>query len=111
MRLPAGYQTKKPSKYRNQKVGGYDSKREYRRAQELRLLARVGEISDLQEQVKFELIPKQEGERAVHYLADFVYSTRAGQRVVEDTKGHRTPVYNIKRKLMLQVHGIRILET
>lgn len=100
-----------PSKYGNQRVGGYDSKRELKRATELTLLAKAGEIRDLQEQVRFELIPKQDGERATHYVADFVYTDKNGQRVVEDSKGHRTQVYNIKRKLMLQVHGIRILET
>jgi len=100
-----------PSKYGNQRVGGYDSKRELKRATELALLAKAGEIRDLQEQVRFELIPKQEGERATHYVADFVYVTKDNQKVVEDTKGHRTPIYNIKRKLMLYRHGIRILET
>ena len=33
-----------------------------------------------------------------------------GKTVVEDTKGMRTDVYRIKRKLMLHVHGIRITE-
>ena len=33
-----------------------------------------------------------------------------GETVVEDTKGYKTPDYIIKRKLMLQVHGIRIRE-
>ncbi|GAB4464458.1 MAG: hypothetical protein OHK0044_01870 [Burkholderiaceae bacterium] len=49
-------------------------------------------------------------ERAVKYIADFVY-TKDGKMVVEDTKGCRTRDYVIKRKLMLYVHGIRILET
>ena len=44
------------SKFGNTRSGGYDSKREHRRAQELKLLQRAGEISDLQEQVRFELI-------------------------------------------------------
>ena len=45
------------AKYNNIKYKGYDSKREYYRAQELKLLEKKGVISDLQEQVKFELIP------------------------------------------------------
>lgn len=98
------------SKYGNKKHRGYDSKREARRAEELAWMQRAGEIQDLREQVRFELVPKQEGERAVHYIADFVYS-KDGQTVVEDAKGHRTAMYRLKRKLMLWVHGIRIVET
>lgn len=45
------------SKYHNVKKNGYDSGREARRAQELRLLEKGGEIRDLREQVAFELIP------------------------------------------------------
>lgn len=87
----------------------FDSKREANRYAELKLLERAGEISDLKLQVPFELIPKQPGERAVKYIADFVY-TEDGQTVVEDTKGVKTPVYILKRKLLLWVHGIRIVE-
>lgn len=88
----------------------FDSQKEYRRWCELRLLERAGRISELRRQVRFELIPKQEGESACCYIADFVYLLD-GIRVVEDSKGCRTEVYKIKKKLMLFVHGIRILET
>ena len=103
------------SKYGNKKTGGYDSTKEYRRAQRLKLLLAAGEISDLREQVPFPLIPSQtnaEGvtERAVKYIADFVYKDKQGNLIVEDTKGFRTPEYILKRKLMLQVHGITIKE-
>ena len=47
------------AKYNNTKYKGYDSIREYRRAQELKLLEKKGIISDLQEQCKYELIPAQ----------------------------------------------------
>lgn len=89
----------------------FDSKAEFIRWCELRLLQRASKISDLQRQVKYELIPKQKGERACTYLADFVYKDSDGNTVVEDTKGVRTDAYRIKRKLMLWVHGIRIKET
>ena len=103
------------SKYGNKKTYGHDSKKEARRAQELWLLQRAGQISTLRQQVTFELIPAQyiNGkcvERACRYVADFVY-TQDGKTVVEDVKGYKTPDYIIKRKLMLHVHGIRILET
>jgi hypothetical protein len=77
---------------------------------DLALLQKVGEISDLQEQVKFELIPKQDGERAVTYTADFVYRDKDGKLVVEDSKGFRTQQYIIRRKLMLFRHGIKVQE-
>lgn len=89
----------------------FDSKAEFVRWCELRIMERAGKISDLQRQVKYELIPKQKGERACTYLADFVYKDSDGNTVVEDTKGVRTDAYKIKRKLMLHIHGIRIKET
>ena len=89
----------------------FDSKRELHRWCELRLLERAGKISDLKRQVSYELIPKQVGERACSYVADFVYYDADGKKVVEDCKGYRTEGYKIKRKLMLWVHGIKIKET
>ena len=107
------------SKYRAKKteVDGivFDSKKEARRYQELKLFEKAGVISDLQRQVKFVLIPVQRingkvVERECSYVADFVYLDEAGKKVVEDTKGVKTKDYIIKRKLMLYVHGIRIKE-
>ena len=102
------------AKYGNAKVEvdgmPFDSKREAARWRELRLLERAGEISDLRRQVRYELVPKLPGERPVDYIADFVYRDKDGNEVVEDVKGVRTPVYVIKRKLMLWRHGVRIRE-
>lgn len=107
------------AKYHNRKVTRdgetFDSVKEYRRFCELRLLEKAGAVTDLQRQVKFELIPAQRidgkvAERACSYVADFVY-VENGQQVVEDTKGMRTQEYRLKRKLLLWVHGIRIRET
>lgn len=116
----------KPSKYKNKKVGKYASKKESDRAGMLKLMQQQGHISNLREQQKFVLIPSQYEEvivkgkkkkrcieRETSYLADFTYNDNRnnGVLVVEDTKGFRTKDYIIKRKLMLQVHGIRIKET
>ncbi len=108
------------SKYRSQKVlfDGilFDSKKELNRYKELRLLEDAGIIKNLKRQVRYTLIPGQKDktgksiERPCTYLADFVYEDCNGSAVVEDTKGMRTPEYVIKRKLMLFVHGIRIVE-
>ena len=110
---------KSTSKYRNKPTNGYASKREAKRAAELRTLQAIGDIRNLREQVPFLLIPKQDGERACQFVADFVYDERiqaawpdeGWARVVEDVKGLRTPAYVIKRKLLLFLHGIRVRET
>lgn len=88
----------------------FDSVKEYHRWGCLRLLERAGKISDLKRQVKYELIPKQKGERACYYIADFTYY-EDGNLVVEDCKGYKTEVYRLKKKLMKWVHGIQIKET
>lgn len=104
----------------------FDSLKEYRRFCELRLLERAGQITNLERQVKFVLIPAQYEpdtigkrggakrgqllEREVSYVADFVY-TQDKKWIVEDTKGFRTADYILKRKMMLYIHGIRIKET
>lgn len=106
------------SKYNNAKYNGYDSKKEAKRAAELKLLEKAGVISNLQEQVVYELIPSQYRivngkkkciERAIKYIADFQY-VENGNTVVEDAKGFRTEVYRIKKKLMLYFHDIQIKE-
>lgn len=92
----------------------FPSKRECARYEDLLLLVKLGEVSDLRIQVSYELIPKQRGgkrhERAVSYVADFVYRDKADVLHVEDAKGFRTKDYVIKRKLLLWVHGIAIEE-
>ena len=99
----------------------FDSLKEGRRWCELRMLERGGYISDLERQKKFVLIPKQRDEhgrlleRECAYYADFYYiDTDTGQRIVEDTKKYRRgtgySVYVIKRKLLLEKHGLRIKE-
>lgn len=122
------------NKYGNKKVRlpdgtVFDSKHEYERFRELLLLQRAGKIHDVMRQVKFELVPAQyetyerrsqktgkrlqDGQRcvekAVNYIADFVY-WEGDQMVVEDAKGVRTEGYIIKRKLMRLQHGIAIRE-
>lgn len=123
------------NKYGNKKIEYcgevFDSKREYYRYMDLKLLESCGAIKDLKRQVVYELIPTQrekstkvykkgrkkgqpiEGkiiEKAVTYIADFVYTSATGKVVVEDAKGMRTRDYIIKRKLMLYIHGIKIQE-
>lgn len=101
-------------KFSNEKVVDasgrkFDSKREAARAGTLELWQKLGLISDLKYQVRFEIVPKQGKRRAAFYWADFTYIEN-GQLVVEDSKGHRTREFILKSKLMLQVHGIQIRE-
>ena len=97
-------------KFGNKPTNGFASGREAKRAFELQLLERAGEITDLNLQVPFEVIPACPPERAAVYVADFTYR-KNGALVVEDAKGMKTPVYVLKRKLMRHVHGITILES
>ena len=108
------------NKYRNKKteINGirFDSKHEALRYVELNYLLRTGQISDLELQKPFELIPAQKDangktvERAVNYVADFVYFDHDGNLVVEDAKGMKTDAYKLKKKMMLYFKGIRIVE-
>ena len=116
----------------------FDSKKEAQRYCELRLLEKAGIIKGLELQKEFVLIPAQYEdvparleriyaersfeikctkprgkclERACKYKADFYYfDVNKGRYIVEDTKGVKTKDYIIKRKLMLYIHGIRIIE-
>lgn len=106
------------SKYhsRKQTIDGYvfASKREAQRYSELKMLEKAGEISNLELQKRFELIPSQriDGkvvERPCYYVCDFAYY-EGGKQVIEDAKGMKTEVYKIKKKLMLYKYGIAIKE-
>lgn len=88
----------------------FDSKHEALRYIELLYLQRAGQIRDLQLQVPFELLPKQGKERAVKYIADFVYYDKDGNLVVEDAKGFRTDLFRLKKKMMMYFKGIEIKE-
>lgn len=101
------------SKFRNIRANGFDSRKEEKRWNELQLMQFMGLISNLERQVPYELVPKQAGERAVTYRADFRYIEN-GETVVEDVKSPATrhlAEYVIKRKLLRWIHGIVIRET
>lgn len=89
----------------------FASLREATRYSELRLLAKAGKIEDFEWNpihLRYRIVVSN-----VHicdYLPDFRYREN-GKLVLEDAKGVRTPVYKLKKKLMLAVHGIQIRET
>lgn len=99
----------------------YDSIKEKNRGFELELLQKANEISQLQRQVKYVLLPSQykiiKGkkvclEKECAYYCDFQYIDKNNHLIVEDVKSKATmtAVYKIKKKLMLYMHGIIIKE-
>ena len=119
------------SKYGNQKITidtiTFDSTGEGLRYKELKLLAKTGQITDLQLQKKFIIVPEirepdtvgprggvKKGkliQSAAYYVADFVYYDKNGKLVVEDFKGFKTDLYKLKKKLMKYIYDIDIKET
>ena len=88
----------------------FDSKKEARRYQELKLLERAGVIKDLSLQPNFLLQDKfkykEKTERKIEYIADFQYYVIKDKKwVIEDVKGYKTDVYKLKRKLFLKRYG------
>jgi len=94
----------------------FDSKKEARRYQKLKMMEDRGEISKLVLQPKFELIPKfvtpwGEKVRTTTYTADFMYSVTDEYGitidVVEDVKGGKatqTQVFKLKWKMLKYVY-------
>lgn len=98
----------KQSKYKNKKVvvNGikFDSQLEANHYKTLLLLERAGAIKDLRLQVKFELQPSfnKNGKhyQAINYVADFVYYDISKEKtIVADSKGYKTEVYKLKKKM------------
>lgn len=103
----------KKTKYKNTKVTidgiKFDSILESRRYQELKLLEKTGEIKDLKLQPEYELIPSFKKNKKTYrktiYRADFSYfDNRLGKVIVEDTKGFKTDVYMLKKKLFEYIY-------
>lgn len=113
----------------------FASMKEAKRYGELKLLEKAGEIEQLKLQPRFDLcVPFSAGGNAVigSYVADFEYQTVIrgetvtvhrgdgwkrdfkcgvrGERVVEDVKGYKTPVYRLKKKMVEAQYGIQIRE-
>ena len=99
----------KENKYKNKKtiIDGttFASIKEAKRYTQLKLLEKAGLITELELQKKFILQPdyvNNEGKkiRKITYVADyFYYDKKKKKYIVEDTKGFRTEVYKIKKKI------------
>tara|TARA_R110000787_G_scaffold181619_1_gene293659 strand:+ start:190 stop:501 length:312 start_codon:yes stop_codon:yes gene_type:complete len=99
-------------KYNNKKVVidgiKFDSIRESKRYLDLKNLERGGDIKNLELQPRYDFVLN--GVKMGFYKADFRY-VENGVLVIEDVKGMKTPVYNLKKKMMKAFHNINILET
>lgn len=133
MAFKKGFKRKKGKKYNNKtfEADGYkwDSEKEYQRWIVLKEAEAQGVITDLQRQVKFELIPAVIEEyvehlktkdkiktrvlqRSITYTADACYY-KDGEYVVEDCKISpkvKPDKYVLKNKMMFALKGIRIKE-
>lgn len=89
----------------------HQSKLETKRCNELHLMQRGGLIRDLEAhpQPRFGFVVNDV--KVCSYLSDFRYfDEQLGREVVEDTKGFRSDVFRIKKKLMLACFGIEVEE-
>lgn len=107
------------NKYHNKKViyNGitFDSIKEKNRYIELKILERAGVIKELKLQYEFELQPaftlNNKKIRKISYIADFYYfDNKLNDYVVEDTKGMRTEVYKLKKKMFKYIYKKEITE-
>lgn len=100
------------NKYRNKKtvVDGivFDSRKEanYYGMLKLRLLAK--DILSFERQIKMPVSIK--GMHVCNYIADFKILHPGGREEVIDVKGIRTPVYQLKKKLIKAIYNIDITE-
>lgn len=114
-------------KYFSKKIktaeGVFDSKAEYERYIYLKHQEDIGAISDLRQQVRFEIVPKLTkkikvqlktkikekeiiDERAKYYTADFTYINSSGQYVISELKSVGTALardYPLRRALIKQI--------
>jgi hypothetical protein len=103
----------KRSKYGNRKkvVNGieFDSAKEAARYMELQLMRKAGLITHLRVHPVYDIVVC--GVKVCSYKPDFDYHEN-GAIVVEDVKvaPTKTPVYQLKKKLLKATHGIDIRE-
>jgi Protein of unknown function (DUF1064) len=85
----------------------FDSGLEADHHRDLELEEKSGMITDLRRQVSFPLVWNEV--LICSYVADHVYF-RSGKRVVEDSKGVRTEMFKLKKKMMKAAYGIDVIE-
>lgn len=96
------------SKYRNVRTAVGDrtfaSAKEAKRYTELRYAKMSGDCLWFLQQVPFHV------QAGIKYVADFVVFWKDGKITIEDTKGFKTEVYKIKKKMVESCYPIKITE-
>lgn len=87
----------------------FDSKREAKRYGELKLKQQVGQIKGLKVHTVYHLVVNNI--KIGKYTDDFCYYDESNKWVVEDCKVRKSRDYPLRKKLMLALYGIRIVET
>ena len=93
----------------------FDSKKEAEYYSLLKMQERMGRISGLKLQYRYQIINSaidHKGKKLppIYYIADFVYWDSDAKLHVVDVKGFKTPVYKLKKRLMLELYDIDIEE-
>lgn len=96
----------------------FHSAKEAKRYGELKLLQKAGEITGLMLQPRYGLYVRPFMRDSVDfaeliscgdYIGDFQYY-RGNEKIVEDVKGMKTPVYRLKKRIIEALYGITITE-
>ena len=89
----------------------FDSAKEMKRYQQLKLLECANKISCLERQPKFRI--EVNGKLICTYTADFAYFDESGRSIIEDAKSTGTAkdaAYRLRKKLAEAVYNIKVTE-
>jgi len=111
--LKSKYKNIKTTRKINGEVVTFDSKKEAKRYDELYILLNSGKIEQLTLQPRFKLLDtlRVKDHRTMpvrYYIADFKY-IQDGIEIVEDVKGMKTPMYNLKKHMFLTLYRDRLI--
>ena len=107
--MKSKYSNKKTTRTINGETLKFDSMKEARRFDVLAVMQKAGKITELTLQPKYLLLDtlRIEGHKTIqkkHYIADFRYIQNY-ITIVEDVKGMKTAVYQLKKHMFLEKYG------
>lgn len=109
--IPVNLSAKRANKFNAKKVrlDGYvfDSGLEARRYGELKILERVGDVTDLEVHPVFPI--EINGIRICKVILDFSYTDKNSCRVHEDAKGNDTALSRLKRRMVEAAYSIDVV--
>jgi len=102
----------KKSKYKAKKVVfdgiKFDSIKECNRYKQLLLMQKAGEVVKIELQPRYDIIINSNF--CGFYKADFKLYYSDGRIDIEDVKGMKLPIYNLKKKIVEAMYNIKIIE-